>query len=95
MGGGNLWSHGGEHSNRGTEGKVERFPHRGSVPTSSHQPERLSAHLPGQVWVGAEARASEVRSQGKDWGWLSEHSLKGASAPQLNVRESGRKSGTA
>ena len=23
-----LWSHGGEHSNRGTEGKAERFPHR-------------------------------------------------------------------
>ena len=31
----------------------------------------------------AEAPASEVRPQGEDWGWLSEHSLKGASAPQL------------
>ena len=43
MGGsmGKLWSHRGEHSNRGAEGKVERFPHRGSVPTSTHQPERL------------------------------------------------------
>ena len=38
--GGKLRSHGGEHSNRGAEGKVERFPHRGSVPTSTHQPER-------------------------------------------------------
>ena len=28
MVGGKLWSHGGEHSNRGAEGKVERFPHR-------------------------------------------------------------------
>ena len=28
-------------SNRGAEGKVERFPHRGSVPTSTHQSERL------------------------------------------------------
>ena len=36
-----LWSHGGEHSNRGAEGKAERFPHRGSVLTSTHQPERL------------------------------------------------------
>ena len=36
-----LRSHGGEHSNRGAEGKAERYPHRGSVPTSSHQPERL------------------------------------------------------
>ena len=32
---------GGERSNRGAEGKAERFPHRGSVPTSTHQPERL------------------------------------------------------
>ena len=27
--------------------------------------------------LGAEARTSEVRSQGEDWGWLHEHSLKG------------------
>ena len=38
---GKLWSHGGERSNRGAEGKAERFPHRGSVPNSTHQPERL------------------------------------------------------
>ena len=38
---GRLWSHRGEHSNSGAEGKVERFLHRGSVPTSTHQPERL------------------------------------------------------
>ena len=43
--------------------------------------------------VGAEARASEVRSQGEDWGWLPEHSLKGASAPQLDGKESRKKSG--
>ena len=30
-----------EESNRGAEGKAERFPHRGSVRTSTHQPERL------------------------------------------------------
>ena len=41
LGGGNLRSEGGERSNRGAEGKVERFPHRGSAPTSTHQPERL------------------------------------------------------
>ena len=34
-------SHGGDRSNRGAEGKAERFPHRGLVPTSTHQPERL------------------------------------------------------
>ena len=38
---GKLRSHGGERSNRGAEGKADRFPHRGSVPTSTHQPERL------------------------------------------------------
>ena len=43
MGGrqGKLQSHGGERSHRGAEGKAERFPPRGSVPTSTHQPERL------------------------------------------------------
>ena len=37
----------------------------------------------------------EVRPQGEDCGWLREHSLKGATAPQLAGRESGKKSGTA
>ena len=36
-----LQSHGGERSHRGAEGKAERFPHGGSVPSSTHQPERL------------------------------------------------------
>ena len=34
----------------------------------------------------------EFRSQGEDWGWLREHSLKGASVAQLAGRESGEKS---
>ena len=38
-------------------------------------PRGLSAHPPGRG-LGAEARAS-VRSQGEDWGWGREHSLKG------------------
>ena len=38
---GKLRSHGGERSNRGAEGKAERFPHRGLVLTSTHQPEML------------------------------------------------------
>ena len=46
-GGGKLQSHGGEHSHRGAEGKVERFPHRGSAPTSTHQPERLLCSTAG------------------------------------------------
>ena len=43
MGGrrGKLQSHGGKRSHRGAEGKAERFPHGGSMPSSAHQPERL------------------------------------------------------
>ena len=41
MGRGKLWSHGGQCSNRGAEGKAEIFPHRGSVSSSTHQPEML------------------------------------------------------
>ena len=71
-------SHGGERSHRGVEGKAERFLCRGSVPTSTHQPERLVCSPAGVGRVGgAEARASQVGSQGEDWGWLREHSLKG------------------
>ena len=44
---GEFWSHEGEHRNRGAEGKVERFPHRGSVVTSTHQPERIVCPSPG------------------------------------------------
>ena len=39
--GGKLQSCGGERSHRGEEGKAERFPHRGSVLSSTQQPERL------------------------------------------------------
>ena len=58
-------------------------------------PRGLSAHPPGRAGLGAEARASEVGSQGEDWGWQREHSLKGASAPQLAGRDSRKMSGTA
>ena len=79
--GGEIRSHGGERSHRGAEGKAERFPHRGSVPSSTHQPERLVCSPAGagggwELRLGAEARAS-VRSQGEDWRWQHEHSLKG------------------
>ena len=57
-------------------------------------PRGLSAHPPGRAGLGAEARAS-VGSQGEDCGWRPEHSLNGASAPQLAGRDSGEKSGTA
>ena len=54
-GGGKLRSHGGERSHRGAEGKVERFPHGGLVPSSTHQPERLVCSAAG-VGGGWELR---------------------------------------
>ena len=63
--GGKLRSHGGERSHRGAEGKAERFPHRGSVPSSTHQPERLvcSAAGVGGCW---ELRLGLRRSDPKE-----------------------------
>ena len=67
------------------------------INAKQHSPAREACLLTrrGGRGLGAEARASEVRSQGEDWGWRREHSLKGASAPQLARRESEKKSGTA
>ena len=48
----------------------------------------------GGQGLGAEARAL-VGLQGEDWGWWREHIQKGASAPRLARRESGKKFGTA
>ena len=39
-------------------------------------PRGLSAPPPGRAGLGAEAQAA-VGSQGEDWGWRREHSLKG------------------
>ena len=54
-GGGELRSHGGERSHRGAEGKAETFPHRGSVPSSTHQPQRLVCS-PAEAGGGWELR---------------------------------------
>ena len=40
-GGGGSFGATEENTATGAEGKAERFPHRGSVPTSTHQPKRL------------------------------------------------------
>ena len=55
VGGGKLQSHGGERSNRGAEGKAERFLHRVSVSPSTHQPERIVCSSAG-VGGGWELR---------------------------------------
>ena len=67
------------------------------ISADAHSPAREACLLilQGGRGLGAEAQASEIGSQGEDWGWLREHSLKGASEPQLAGRESGKKSGTA
>ena len=65
MAGGKLRSHGGECNNRGAEGKVERFPHRGSVPTSTHQPERLVCS-PAGAGGGWELRHGLRRSDPRE-----------------------------
>ena len=67
------------------------------IGADQHSPAREAYLLTRQGGrrLGAEAQALEVRSQGEDWGWLREHSLKGSSAPQLARRESGKRSGAA
>ena len=81
---------------QGCGGQSREIPAQ-KIGASQHSPAREACLLTRQDgWgLGAEARALEVRSQGEDWCWLREHSLKGASAPQLAGRESGKKSGAA
>ena len=62
---GELQNHRGEHSNRGAEGKAERFLHRGLVPNRSHQPERLVCS-PARVGGGWELRLWLWRSDPRE-----------------------------
>ena len=64
-GGGKLQSHGGERTHKGAEGKAERLPHRGSVPTSTHQPERLTCPHAG-AGGGWELRLGLQRSDHRE-----------------------------
>ena len=64
-GGEKLRGHGGEQSNRGAEGKAERFPHRGSVQTSTHQPKRLVCS-PAGAGGGWELRLRLQRSDPRE-----------------------------
>ena len=61
-----FWNHRGEHSNRGAEGKAERFPHRGSVPTSTHQTETVVCSPTG-AGEGWELRLGLQRSDPREW----------------------------
>ena len=62
---GKALDHGGERRNRSAAGKVERFCHRGSVPTSTHQPERLVSS-PARSGGGWELRLGFLRSDPKE-----------------------------
>ena len=81
---------------QGCRGQSGEIPAQ-RIGADHHSPAQEACMLTRQGWwgLGAEARASEARSQGENWGWLHEHSLKGASEPQLAERESGKKSGPA
>ena len=54
-----------ESAATGAEGKVERFPHGGSVPTSAHQPERLVCS-PTKAGGGWELRLGLRRSDTRE-----------------------------
>ena len=81
---------------QGCGGQSREMPAQ-RIGADQHSPAQEACLLTRQGWrgLGAEARASEVGSQGEDWGWRCDHSLKGASAPQLASRESGKTSGAA
>ena len=81
---------------QGWRGQSEEIPTQ-RIGADQHSPAQEACLLTrrGGRGLGAEARASEVRPQGEDCGWLHEHSLKGVSAPQLAGRESRKKSGPA
>ena len=80
---------------QGCRGHSGEIPAR-TIGADQHSPAREACLLTcwGERGLRAEARASEVRSQGEDRGRLREHSLKGATAPQLARRESREKSST-
>ena len=82
---------------QGCRGQSREIPAQ-KIGANQHAPAQEASCSPTgrEGWgLGAEARALEVRSQGKDWGWLHEHSLKGASTPQLAGKGSRKKSGLA
>ena len=102
-GGDRVWQRGGEASEpqgraqqQGCGGQSREIPAQ-RIGANQHSPAQEACLLTcwGGRGLGAETPAWEFRSQGEDWGWLCEHSLKGAGAPQLARRESGKMSGAA
>ena len=65
---------------QGCRGQGREIPAQ-RISADQHSPAREACLLTRQGGreLGAEARASEFRFQGENWGWLREHSLKVAS----------------
>ena len=63
---------------QGCRGQSGEIPAQ-RIGAEQHSPAREACLLThrGGWGLGAEAQASEVGSQGEDWGWRREHSLKG------------------
>ena len=63
---------------QGCRGQSRETPAQ-RIGAEQHSPAREACLLPrrGRWGLGVEAQASEVGSQGEDWGWRHEHSLKG------------------
>ena len=73
---------------------MERFPHRGSVPSSTHQPERLVCS-PAGAGRGWELRLGLRSDAGRELGLAAGTQPEGVSPPQRAGRESGKKSAAA
>ena len=76
---------------QGCRGQNREIPAQ-SIAADQHSPAGEACLLTrqGRWGLGAEARASEVGSQGEDWGWLCEHrrkGVKGTTARQEGVQE--------
>ena len=78
------WRRGGASGPRRREQQQGCGGQSGEIPAQrigadQHSPAREACLLTrrGGRGLGAEARASAVGSQGEDWGWRREHSLKG------------------
>ena len=74
---------------QGCRGQSGEVPAR-RIGADQHSPARETCLLTRRCGQGLGAEAWD-----SDWGWLREHSLKGASAPRLARRESGKNSGHA
>ena len=87
-----IQSHEGKRSNRGAEDKVERFPHKWSLPTSTHQPEKLVCSL-ARTGGGWKLRFRLQRSDPRErtgvgcvntaWRGLAHHSWLGGSLGKI------------